>query len=284
MSHSKQVLQTTTNLERPSIEQNDARICLDSDDTPSSSSLMQLTKNQNLRAALAKQMNYYFSEQNLAQDTYLNTIMNLNSGYVPVTILGGFANINRIIARFAAEANVDMALLGPLFVMSLLRRSVCHTEELEIVLLNESGKVVVSQQNQEQEQQEKHEQLQHENQGEEGLGKYRKSSIVLEAIGRKSKCNSAKNNHQLHSDDGRVTADTDVVEAVKQDTFSMAKVRLPSNKEDLENFTRSNTVILREVSTDATEEDVRAVFQFDDNNSATCPIITKIQKEVGQCW
>jgi len=291
MSHSKKVSQTTTNLDRPSIEQNDndIRIPLDSDDTLSSSSLMHLTKNEKLLTALAKQMNYYFSEQNLAQDTYLNTIMGLNSGYVPIAILGGFANINRIIARFAAEANVDMALLDPLFVMSLLRQSLYHAEELEIVVLNQSGKVVVSQQDQEQEQQkeQQHDEQQHQQhsiQGDEELGNHKKSPIVLEAIGRKSKCNSSRNNHNLQSGDGRVTADEDVDEAGKKDTFPMTNVGGTSNKENVENSTRSNTVILREVSTDATEEDVRGVFECDDNSSATSPIITKIQKEVGQCW
>lgn len=284
MSHPEQVSQTANLVSNekpvdPSIQQKDTRIIApaaaaadSSHDTPSSSSpLMQLTKNQNLLQALAKQMNYYFSEQNLAQDTYLNTIMNLNSGYVPITILGGFANINRIVARFATEANVDMALLNPLFVMSLLRQSVIHAEGLEIASLDQSGKVVVSPQQQQQNQED--DQYQHSQQqlqgGEEYEKHHGKSVAVFEAIGRNSsKGSGTKNIPHLHSENGRVVVDTDA-----------------SKKDDLELSTKSNTVvILREVSTDATEQDVRAVFQCEDNGDVTCPVITKIHKEVGQCW
>lgn len=305
MSHSKQVLQPT-NMDRnetavdPSIEPNDTRIANVSNDTntpPSSSSsspLLQLTKNENLLEALAKQMNYYFSKQNLAQDTYLNTIMNLNSGYVPITILGGFANINRIIARFAAEANVDMTLLDPLFVMSLLRQSVLYAEELEVVMLDQSGKVVVSQQDHEQQeqtqQQQQQRQLQLEQQQEEGMDKHKKSPIVFEAIGRSSIYNNSKNDHHhhVHNSDGRVIVDRNAVDATKEDAMSMDAKDEPRKEKDFtEHSTRSSTtVILRDVSNDATEQDVRAVFEREgDSSDATCPImITKIQKEVGQCW
>ena len=47
---------------------------------------------------LAKQLTYYFSKQNLAKDVYLKTIMDLNSGFAPITILAGFSNVNKIIS------------------------------------------------------------------------------------------------------------------------------------------------------------------------------------------
>eukprot|EP00957_Ditylum_brightwellii_P015246 1148450-Ditylum_brightwellii.AAC.1 len=40
---------------------------------------------------LATQLEYYFSDHNLSRDTYLRTIMSLNSGYVPSTVLATFA-------------------------------------------------------------------------------------------------------------------------------------------------------------------------------------------------
>ena len=54
---------------------------------------------QQLLKRLAKQLIYYFSDKNLPKDVYLQTIMNLNSGHVPISILANFANVNKIIAR-----------------------------------------------------------------------------------------------------------------------------------------------------------------------------------------
>eukprot|EP00551_Chaetoceros_affinis_P005377 CAMPEP_0203665698 /NCGR_PEP_ID=MMETSP0090-20130426/2870_1 /ASSEMBLY_ACC=CAM_ASM_001088 /TAXON_ID=426623 /ORGANISM="Chaetoceros affinis, Strain CCMP159" /LENGTH=707 /DNA_ID=CAMNT_0050529345 /DNA_START=314 /DNA_END=2437 /DNA_ORIENTATION=+ len=56
---------------------------------------------EKLKQQLASQLLYYFSSKNLVQnnDVYLSTIMKLNSGHVPVSILSNFANVNKIIAR-----------------------------------------------------------------------------------------------------------------------------------------------------------------------------------------
>ena len=47
--------------------------------------------------ALARQIEYYFSKQNLEIDTYLQTLRNLNDGCVPVSILANFAKVKAIL-------------------------------------------------------------------------------------------------------------------------------------------------------------------------------------------
>jgi hypothetical protein len=99
-----------------------------------------LEENEQLVSALTKQMQYYFSPQNLAKDTYLNTIMQLNSGFVPISILSGFANLNRIIARTTGGV-IDMSDLD---VQRLLETSALNSQALKMVLLDQDGKVVAS--------------------------------------------------------------------------------------------------------------------------------------------
>jgi hypothetical protein len=46
---------------------------------------------------LAKQLEYYFSQKNLANDTYLQTLRDLNDGCAPVSILANFTNVKRLL-------------------------------------------------------------------------------------------------------------------------------------------------------------------------------------------
>ena len=46
---------------------------------------------------LARQLEYYFSEKNLSTDTYVQTLRQLNDGCVPVSILGNFAMVKRLV-------------------------------------------------------------------------------------------------------------------------------------------------------------------------------------------
>jgi hypothetical protein len=46
---------------------------------------------------LAKQLEYYFSQTNLAKDTYLQTLRSLNDGCVPVTILANFTKVQALL-------------------------------------------------------------------------------------------------------------------------------------------------------------------------------------------
>ena len=47
---------------------------------------------------LARQLEYYFSQQNLSKDTYLQTLRSLNDGCVPATILSEFGKVKAIVS------------------------------------------------------------------------------------------------------------------------------------------------------------------------------------------
>ena len=51
---------------------------------------------------LARQIEYYFSKKNLAKDTYLQTLKNLNDGCVPLSILANFVMVKRLVASLTA--------------------------------------------------------------------------------------------------------------------------------------------------------------------------------------
>ncbi len=109
-------------------------------DVANTSDASTLEENKQLVAALANQLQYYFSPQNLSKDTYLNTIMQLNSGYVPTSILSGFANVNRIITRSSTDGVVPTGL----DVQRLLGKSALQSSALKIVLLGQDGQVLAS--------------------------------------------------------------------------------------------------------------------------------------------
>jgi hypothetical protein len=48
---------------------------------------------------LARQLEYYFSPQNLLNDTYLQTLRELNDGCVPVSILANFSKVKLILSK-----------------------------------------------------------------------------------------------------------------------------------------------------------------------------------------
>ncbi len=102
-----------------------------------------LLENGELITALTKQLQYYFSPQNLEKDTYLNTIMQLNSGFVPVSILINFANVNRIIGSFASRMGISD--IEDVNVADLLRKSALTSpSKLKIVLLDQDGNPIAS--------------------------------------------------------------------------------------------------------------------------------------------
>lgn len=53
-------------------------------------------------SVLAKQLEYYFSDQNLRRDTYLSTLRELNDGCVPATILGNFSKVQALVGSDVA--------------------------------------------------------------------------------------------------------------------------------------------------------------------------------------
>jgi hypothetical protein len=59
---------------------------------------------------LARQLEYYFSQQNLSKDTYVQTLRSLNDGCVPVTILASFAKVKTILAGQEEEVRINAIL------------------------------------------------------------------------------------------------------------------------------------------------------------------------------
>jgi len=88
-----------------------------------------------LLEVLAKQLSYYLSTQNLSKDTYLNEIMKLNSGHVPVSIVSNFSNITRIIADSLTEDE----RISNLDVPGLVREAAIQSAFLEVAVLNQNG-------------------------------------------------------------------------------------------------------------------------------------------------
>jgi hypothetical protein len=193
-------------------------------------------------------MQYYFSPHNLSKDTYLSTIMKLNSGFVPITILCGFTNINRIIARYAnALANgMDIADID---VHHLLVCSAVEAKVLKIILLDQDGNMIKTH-------------------GEEGYDDM-KGPKAFEAIGT--------------DDEGEgIDADADADgEGVSHAETAVVKEKDRADANvDAKSSSTNSTVILRDVPEEATEDDIRHVFEGDDGNV----IIHNVQKEVGHCW
>lgn len=230
--------------------------------------LLLLEQNDELHAALTKQLQYYFSPQNLAKDTYLNTIMELNSGYVPVSILVHFANVNRIIGSFASESASSMNSesmnrtdihIADVHVANLLRQSALTSPStLKIVLLNQDGNIVASY-------------------GDEHFDRLKeeKRGVTFEAFGRCTTSgengSDSEENHSGDGDDGN--------------TATSAGGGDDDKKASNSSSSSSSTVILRDVPESATEDDIRGIFEKSaSNKSITSPTFTSIQKEVGKCW
>ena len=79
-----------------------------------------------LLIALASQLEYYFSAMNLRRDTYLHTIMGLNSGFVPTTVLATFANVSRIVAQHDMDGSL---LSDELDVPTLIRKAALENSQ-----------------------------------------------------------------------------------------------------------------------------------------------------------
>lgn len=59
---------------------------------------------------LARQLEYYFSQSNLEKDTYVETLRQLNDGFVPVSILQRFSKVQTLVPFETAEAIVKATM------------------------------------------------------------------------------------------------------------------------------------------------------------------------------
>lgn len=109
-----------------------------------------------LLQALTPQLEYYFSAANLSGDTYLRTLMGLNSGYVPVAAVATFGNVQRIVMRWdggipptaSTSPNPEDPLGGPLVrsekegVAGFVAAAARASQVLDVVEIDADGKVV----------------------------------------------------------------------------------------------------------------------------------------------
>ena len=110
-----------------------------------------------LLQALTPQLEYYFGPANLAGDTYLRTLMDLNSGYVPVAAVAAFGNVQRIVMRWdggipptaATSPNPEDPPGGPLVrserdgVAAFVAAAAWQSRLLDVVEIDAQGKKVV---------------------------------------------------------------------------------------------------------------------------------------------
>lgn len=110
-----------------------------------------------LLQALTPQLEYYFGPANLAGDTYLRTLMDLNSGYVPVAAVATFGNVQRIVMRWdggipptaATSPNPEDPPGGPLVrserggVAAFVAAAAWQSRLLDVVEIDAEGRKVV---------------------------------------------------------------------------------------------------------------------------------------------
>jgi len=110
-----------------------------------------------LLQALTPQLEYYFGPANLAGDMYLRTLMDLNSGYVPVAAVATFGNVQRIVMRWdggipptaATSPNPEDPPGGPLVrserdgVAAFVAAAAWQSRLLDVVEIDAQGKKVV---------------------------------------------------------------------------------------------------------------------------------------------
>lgn len=93
---------------------------------------------EELLKSLAKQLLYYLSSQNLSDDTYLEEILRLNSGHLPVPIVSRFSNITRIVQ----DSLVGDETISNIDVPGLVRKAAFRSQFLEVAVINQNGKLV----------------------------------------------------------------------------------------------------------------------------------------------
>ena len=245
------------------------------------------SKRAQLLKQLEKQLMYYYSSHNLSKDVYLQTIMNLNSGHVPISILANFSNVNKIIGKSGvlqqylnkrndssedktgetggSDASNEQISQGGVDadkaasttssistvdeyttqIYDLLREAAHESTLLSVVSLNQYGNVVdedsVKRQN-----------------DEDGSNRIR----TIVAIGPSTAFN------------GVVPEDT--LEQVDNEASDSVQSRRNSTNSSHVDANKSNVIILRDVHSDATANDIRQLFQ--ENH------ILNVHKEIGNCW
>jgi La domain len=173
---------------------------------------------------LARQLEYYFSPHNLYKDTYLQTLMELNDGCVPVTILVNFTKVRTILPMDNDDARMH----------AVLQAATEYSDLLQVLSIDTSnGKIATDE--------------------------TPSSATTILAIGIAHK--QPLTSVETASDH----ADRTIVSVVD-----------PPHNPSPEG---ANTIILRDVRPEVTEEEVRALFCYEN-----CPPIDTIRLDVANCW
>jgi hypothetical protein len=90
--------------------------------------------------ALSKQLVYYFSPVNLLKDTFLNEVMSLNAGCVPVDILAKFSNIQRIVSSSQIQDSTTDDI--PRLLCDAVYGSDYYRQLLRIIVVDQNGQFV----------------------------------------------------------------------------------------------------------------------------------------------
>lgn len=208
-----------------------------------------------LLASLSSQLEYYFSPTNLRRDTYLRTIMGLNSGYVPTTVLATFANVNRIIAQHDTDGSLLSSTSG-LDVPTLIQKAVLlGSHVLEVVVLDMQGSMLAR--------------------WKDYQAPENNPPVTLVAVG------PSNDSAELQLEKLRkLKENNDVTPADLRLQSSAIKDILPN---DTRNQKQLNTIILRDISDSITSEEIYEIFErlLPEEDG---PTVKDIRREVGNCW
>jgi hypothetical protein len=194
-------------------------------------SLILPEESEALLRQLARQLEYYFSRINLSKDMYLQTLRDLNDGYVPVTILATFSKVQSLVSYDSVNAVIQAAT--------------DYSESLEVVTIDiETRKRVIDTVDKDSTKTKKNETLL-------AVGPVQKEPLDIE------------------------------VEATQPVTPFVSPTRVVNVTSITPTSTDGvfhNTIILRDVPSDVTEDQVRALFDF------ACPTIIDLHLDVASCW
>jgi len=215
-----------------------------------------------LLTALASQLEYYFSPSNLRKDTYLRTIMGLNSGFVPTTVLATFANINRIIAQHDTDGSILSSFTGFDVALLIQNAVIQSSQALEVVVLDTQGTILARLQD--------YKPPEHELQ------------ITLVAVG--------PSNHSAEIELEKLDIKLEKLRSSRESTDGVSndpKLQSTATTDLLSSETiiakQQNTIILRDMPQSITSDDILDIFQRNLQKEKG-PTVKDIHSVVGNCW
>jgi hypothetical protein len=192
---------------------------------------------------LAKQLEYYFSFQNLANDTYLQTLRGLNDGCVPVSILANFSNVKLLLPVADDDVRIH----------AILQAATEYSELLSIVSIDTSTGTVAT----------------------DETPSSAKTILSVGPVGKEPlRLSSTATTRPVPT--RPEVAETTVAAANTNNTASTTS----SSSVAPSTLTLCTTVILRDVPSDVTNDQVRELFE----QLQDCPAVTSIHEDVGHCW